>query len=120
MQQTHQLRSAALSAFRASASSLRAPANKRFFTPSAYNMAIKSYFDVQWEGPEVEVDKSGNVTSKGAAKSKFLLFPCPSMLTPPCLHAYSFTPSMPPSQSQPRHPPSYLTLFRSTIWPHQL
>jgi peptidylprolyl isomerase len=87
MQQTHQLRSAALSAFRASASSLRAPANKRFFTPSAYNMAIKSYFDVQWEGPEVEVDKSGNVTSKGAAKSK-LLFLLPLHVHPstsPCV-----------------------------------
>jgi hypothetical protein len=84
MQQTHQLRSAALSAFRSSASSLRAPANKRFFTPSAYNMTIKSYFDVSWEGPEVQVDQAGNVTSKGAAKSKFLL---PHHV----LHVYSFT-----------------------------
>jgi hypothetical protein len=39
-------------------------------------MAIKSYFDVTWEGPDVEVDKSGNVTSKGAEKSKP---PCPAM-----------------------------------------
>jgi peptidylprolyl isomerase len=65
------LRSAiSASAFRASASSIRAPANKRFFTPSAYNMTIKSYFDVAWEGPEVEVDKSGNVTSEGGVKRK--------------------------------------------------
>jgi hypothetical protein len=50
-------------------------------------MAIKSYFDVQWEGPEVEVDKSGNVTSKGAAKSK-LLFLLPLHVHPstsPCV-----------------------------------
>jgi len=66
MQRTHQ----ALSAFRSSALSTRAPINKRFFTPSAYNMTIKSYFDVSWEGPEVEVDKAGNVTSKGAAKTQ--------------------------------------------------
>jgi peptidylprolyl isomerase len=66
MQRTHQ----ALSAFRASALSTRAPINKRFFTPSAYNMTIKSYFDVTWEGPEVQVDKSGNVTSQGQPKSK--------------------------------------------------
>ncbi|KAH7066041.1 cyclophilin-like domain-containing protein [Paraphoma chrysanthemicola] len=62
------LRASALSAFRSSPSYIRAPVNKRFFTPSAYNMTIKSYFDVQWEGPEVEVDKSGNVTSKGEVK----------------------------------------------------
>ena len=35
-------------------------------------MTIKSYFDVSWEGPEVEVDKSGNVTSQGSVKSKWL------------------------------------------------
>jgi peptidylprolyl isomerase len=33
-------------------------------------MTIKSYFDISWEGPEVEVDKSGNVTSKGGVKRK--------------------------------------------------
>jgi peptidylprolyl isomerase len=31
-------------------------------------MTIKSYFDVQWEGPEVDVDQSGNVTRRGEAK----------------------------------------------------
>ncbi|KAH5235709.1 peptidyl-prolyl cis-trans isomerase [Parastagonospora nodorum] len=70
MQAQPHLRSAALSAFRSSTSSIRAPINKRFFTPSAYNMAIKSYFDISWEGPEVEVDKSGNVTSKGGVKQQ--------------------------------------------------
>ena len=70
MQAQPHLRSAALSAFRSSTSSIRAPANKRFFTPSAYNMTIKSYFDISWEGPEVEVDKSGNVTSKGGVKQQ--------------------------------------------------
>ncbi|KAF2822320.1 hypothetical protein CC86DRAFT_372875 [Ophiobolus disseminans] len=64
------LRASAASAFRAGTSSARAPVTKRFFTPSAYNMTIKSYFDVSWEGPEVEVDKSGNVTSKGAVKQQ--------------------------------------------------
>jgi hypothetical protein len=64
----------ALSAFRSTSSSLpRAPLNKRFFTPSAYNMAIKAYFDVAWEGPEVEVDKSGNITKKGAAKRELAI-----------------------------------------------
>ncbi|KAF2032764.1 hypothetical protein EK21DRAFT_59872 [Setomelanomma holmii] len=63
------LRASAPSAFRASTSSIRAaPITKRFFTPSAYNMTIKSYFDVEWEGPEVEVDKDGNITGKGEAK----------------------------------------------------
>jgi hypothetical protein len=114
MQQTHQLRSAALSAFRASASSLRAPANKRFFTPSAYNMAIKSYFDVQWEGPEVEVDNSGNVTSKGAAKSKLLfLLPLHVSMRIASQTATPIAKSTPPSTSiaDTRH---------STIGSHQL
>jgi peptidylprolyl isomerase len=43
---------------------------KRFFTPSAYNMTIKTYFDVSWTGPEVQVDSSGNVTSTGSVKGK--------------------------------------------------
>ena len=64
----------ALSAFRStSSSSLRAPPNKRFFTPSAYDMAIKAYFDVAWEGPEVEVDQSGKVTKKGPPKRESVL-----------------------------------------------
>jgi hypothetical protein len=58
----------ALSAFRAVPSSTRTSVTKRFFTPSAYNMTIKSYFDVTWQGPVVEVDKSGKVTSKGEVK----------------------------------------------------
>jgi peptidylprolyl isomerase len=33
-------------------------------------MTIKSYFDVSWEGPEVQVDQSGNVTSKGDVKQQ--------------------------------------------------
>ncbi|KAH7406691.1 cyclophilin-like domain-containing protein, partial [Phaeosphaeria sp. MPI-PUGE-AT-0046c] len=64
------LRPAALSALRSSACSVRGPVSKRFFTPSAYNMTIKSYFDVSWEGPEVDVDKSGNVTAKGGVKTQ--------------------------------------------------
>jgi len=62
--------SAAWSALRAARTSLRTPANKRFFTPSASNMAIKAYFDVTWTGPEIEVDLHGNVTSKGAVKAQ--------------------------------------------------
>ena len=63
--------SRALTALRAGpALSTRAPLNKRFFTPSAYTMAIKSYFDVSWEGPTVEVDNAGNVTSKGGPTSQ--------------------------------------------------
>ncbi|KAL5119201.1 phosphatidylinositol transfer protein csr1 [Pleosporales sp. CAS-2024a] len=70
MQAQPHLRATALSAFRSSASSIRTPASKRFFTPSAYSMTIKSYFDLSWEGPEVEVDKAGNVTSKGSVKQQ--------------------------------------------------
>jgi len=33
-------------------------------------MVIKSYFDVSWEGPEVEVDSAGNVTKKGEVKQQ--------------------------------------------------
>lgn len=43
---------------------------KRYFTPSAANMVIKTYFDLSWTGPEVQVDKKGNVTSTGAVKGK--------------------------------------------------
>ncbi|KAH9862371.1 hypothetical protein J1614_011025 [Plenodomus biglobosus] len=60
--------SAAFSALRAARSSIRAPANKRFFTPSAHNMVVKAYFDCAWTGPEVEVDKQGNVTRTGDVK----------------------------------------------------
>ncbi|KAH8626958.1 cyclophilin 1 long isoform [Alternaria alternata] len=66
----HLPRASALSAFRA-APQLRAPINKRFFTPSAYNMAIKAYFDCSWTGPTVEVDNAGNVTSQGEVKGSY-------------------------------------------------
>ncbi|KAF2875824.1 cyclophilin-like domain-containing protein [Massariosphaeria phaeospora] len=54
----------------ASNTTLRAPLNKRFFTPSAANMTIKVYFDCTWTGPEVQVDSKGNVTSTGAVKDQ--------------------------------------------------
>ena len=60
-----------LSSFRSSQSTLRAPLNKRFFTPSASNMVIKTFFDVSWYGPEVQVNQTGDVTSKGADKGEF-------------------------------------------------
>merc|ERR1712087_539779 len=60
-----------LASVRSSATTtLRAPLNKRFFTPSAANMVIKTYFDVTWTGPEVQVDQKGNVTSTGAVKDQ--------------------------------------------------
>lgn len=65
--------STVLSAFRRSTTAslrLRAPVNKRFFTPSAANMVIKTYFDVNWTGPEVTVDQRGNVTNVGAVKGE--------------------------------------------------
>jgi peptidylprolyl isomerase len=65
--------STVLSAFRRSTVNslrLQAPINKRFFTPSAANMVVKTYFDVTWTGPEVTVDKAGNVTNVGAVKGK--------------------------------------------------
>ena len=65
--------STVLSAFRRSTVNslrLQAPISKRFFTPSAANMTIKTYFDVNWTGPEVTVDKSGNVTNVGPVKGE--------------------------------------------------
>jgi hypothetical protein len=41
-------------------------------------MVLKTYFDVSWTGPEVEVNNKGDVTSTGAVKGKLL------PLTPPC------------------------------------
>jgi peptidylprolyl isomerase len=32
--------------------------------------SIKTYFDVSWEGPEVEIDHQGNVKSTGAVKQQ--------------------------------------------------
>lgn len=40
----------------------------RSFHASSANMTIKCYFDCSWEGPEVQVDSKGNVTSQGAVK----------------------------------------------------
>ncbi|KAA8621471.1 PpiB Peptidyl-prolyl cis-trans isomerase rotamase - cyclophilin family [Pyrenophora tritici-repentis] len=65
----HLPRASALSAFRA-VPQFRAPVNKRFFTPSAYNMTIKAYFDCSWTGPEVQVDNAGNVTKQGEVKAQ--------------------------------------------------
>ncbi|RMZ68467.1 Peptidyl-prolyl cis-trans isomerase mitochondrial [Pyrenophora seminiperda CCB06] len=65
----HLPRASALSAFRA-VPQFRAPVNKRFFTPSAYNMTIKAYFDCSWTGPEVDVDNAGNVTKQGDVKAQ--------------------------------------------------
>ncbi|KAF2679935.1 hypothetical protein K458DRAFT_313322, partial [Lentithecium fluviatile CBS 122367] len=48
----------------------RAPLNKRFFTPSAANMTIKTYFDVSWTGPEIQIGDAGNVISTGAVKEQ--------------------------------------------------
>jgi len=63
--------SALLAPFRSSYNTtLRAPLNKRFFTPSATNMVIKTYFDCTWTGPEVQVDSNGKVTSTGDVKGK--------------------------------------------------
>ncbi|KAG9203125.1 hypothetical protein G6514_003648 [Epicoccum nigrum] len=65
--------STVLSAFRRSTVNslrLQAPINKRFFTPSAANMVVKTYFDVNWTGPEVTVDKNGNVTNVGSVKEQ--------------------------------------------------
>ena len=74
--------SALFSTFRsATNTTLRNPSNKRFFTPSAANMVIKTYFDVTWTGPEVQVDQKGNVTSTGAVKGKLL------PIAPLCLSA---------------------------------
>ncbi|KAL6704659.1 phosphatidylinositol transfer protein csr1 [Coniothyrium glycines] len=62
--------SAALAFRAATKGTICAPLNKRFFTPSASNMVIKAYFDCTWTGPEVDVDKDGNVTRKGDVKDQ--------------------------------------------------
>jgi peptidylprolyl isomerase len=65
--------STVLSAFRRSTVNslrLQAPISKRFFTPSAANMVVKTYFDVNWTGPEVTVDQRGNVTNVGPVKGE--------------------------------------------------
>lgn len=61
----------ALSAFRsATRSSVQTPVAQRFFTPSAFNMVKKAYFDIAWTGPEVQVDARGNVTNLGDVKDQ--------------------------------------------------
>lgn len=62
--------SAALAFRAATRASIRAPIHKRFFTPSTASMVKKAYFDLTWEGPEVQVDTDGNVTSRGQAKEQ--------------------------------------------------
>lgn len=63
--------SSVLSAFRsATRSSIRTVPAQRFFTPSAFNMVQKAYFDIAWTGPEVTVDNNGNVTNMGSVKGK--------------------------------------------------
>ncbi|KAL6161818.1 hypothetical protein ACJBU6_00917 [Exserohilum turcicum] len=66
----HLPRASALSAFRA-APRFRAPVTKRFFTPSAYNMTIKAYFDCTWSGPTVEIDQAGTVTKTGEVAGSY-------------------------------------------------
>jgi peptidylprolyl isomerase len=39
-------------------------------------MVIKTYFDVSWYGPEVQVNSNGDITSKGADKGQLPLL-CP-------------------------------------------
>jgi hypothetical protein len=39
-------------------------------------MVIKTYFDVSWTGPEVQVDAAGNTTKLGEVKGEFV--DCPS------------------------------------------
>jgi hypothetical protein len=60
------------SAIRSSNNTLRTPLNKRFFTPSASNMVINTYFDVSWTGPVIQVDQKGDITSTGEVKGKLL------------------------------------------------
>lgn len=50
--------------------------NARHFSSSLPVMVKKAYFDVEWEGPEVDVDANGKVTNKGASKGELLLVPC--------------------------------------------
>ncbi|KAF2800284.1 hypothetical protein K505DRAFT_320581 [Melanomma pulvis-pyrius CBS 109.77] len=59
-----------LLAIRSLNTSLRTPLNKRFFSPSASNMVLKTYFDCTWTGPEVQVNAKGDVTSTGAVKDQ--------------------------------------------------
>lgn len=40
------------------------PSLNRSFHASSANMAIKTYFDCQWTGPQLTCDINGKVTSK--------------------------------------------------------
>jgi peptidylprolyl isomerase len=40
------------------------PSLTRSFHASSANMAIKTYFDCQWTGPQITVDDNGKVISK--------------------------------------------------------
>lgn len=64
--------SSLLASFRCSTqyTQLRTPLNKRFFSPSAAIMGVKTYFDLEWQGPEIQIDANGKVTSTGAVKGK--------------------------------------------------
>jgi len=62
--------SAALAFRAATRASIRAPVHKRFFTPSVANMVKKAYFDIEWQGPVVEVDESGSVIKRGDPKNQ--------------------------------------------------
>ncbi|OAL45962.1 cyclophilin 1 long isoform [Pyrenochaeta sp. DS3sAY3a] len=66
------LKPSTLAAFRPARTPIRAPAHisKRFFSPSAFNMVKKVYFDCAWTGPEVTVDDNGHVTKVGAEKEQ--------------------------------------------------
>ncbi|KAF2261409.1 hypothetical protein CC78DRAFT_546710 [Lojkania enalia] len=69
--QPHLRSSTLLSAVRSATNTpTRTPLNRRFFHPSAPNMVVKTYFDLTWTGPEVQIDSQGNVTSTGAVKDQ--------------------------------------------------
>lgn len=72
----------------------------RSFHASSANMTIKAYFDVTWNGPQVNVDASGKVTNTdGEVKST-------SSLRNPSPRQTSIG--------------LELTIYRRAIWPHQL
>ena len=94
--------------------SIRAPLNKRFFSPTAFNMVKKAYFDCTWTGPEVTVDAQGNVTNLGGVKGEL---PGPLRASSFMLHCASCAASRMSSCANCK-----LLILSSarTIWPHQL
>jgi hypothetical protein len=54
-------------------------------------MVIKTYFELSWTGPEVQVDSKGNVTSTGEVKGKLSRRHCCAALLNPraALHSSS-------------------------------